>query len=76
MGQGFWENGCTAPPFFAPTLGHVKCSILHGDWRFQIFFKFFFPEFRVQLDLHIHPLGFLFLENLKSLKIPQDLLVL
>jgi hypothetical protein len=41
MGQGFWENGCTTPPFLklAPTLGSVKSCKLHGDWRFHFFSK-------------------------------------
>jgi hypothetical protein len=49
MGQGFWENGCTALKL-APTLGSVKCSIFHGDWRFHFFPNFVFTKFRVHLN--------------------------
>jgi hypothetical protein len=63
MGQGFWENGCIAPPFFAPTLGSVKCSIPHGDWRFHFFSNFIFLKFRVHLDLHIYHWDFGFMKN-------------
>jgi hypothetical protein len=38
----------------APTLGSVKSSICHGDWRFYFFSNFIFPKFGVHLDLHIH----------------------
>jgi hypothetical protein len=38
----------------APTLGSVKCSIPHGDWKFYFFSNFIFPKFRVHLDLHIY----------------------
>jgi hypothetical protein len=48
----------TAPPFFeacpAPTLGSVKCSIPHGDWRFHFFPNYDFPLFRIHLDLLIY----------------------
>jgi hypothetical protein len=56
MGQGFWENGCTIPPFFeaSPTLGSVKCSIAHGDSRSHFFPNFIFSKFRVSMDLHIY----------------------
>jgi hypothetical protein len=33
MGQGFWENGCTTPPFFE-ALGSANSSKIHGEWRF------------------------------------------
>jgi hypothetical protein len=36
-----------------PTLGSVKCSIPHGDWRFHFFSNLIFPKFIVHLDLHI-----------------------
>jgi hypothetical protein len=38
----------------APTLGSVKCSIPHGDWRFSFFSNFIFPKFRIHMDLHIY----------------------
>jgi hypothetical protein len=63
MGHGFWENGCTAPPFFEATLGSVKSCKLHGDWRFHFFSNFIFSKFRVQLDLHIYHLDFCFMKN-------------
>jgi hypothetical protein len=43
MGQGFWENGCTGPPFFeacpAPTLGSANSFKIHGEWRFHFFLE-------------------------------------
>jgi hypothetical protein len=69
MGQGFWENGYTTHPFFEATLGSVKSSIPHEDWRFTFFGILFFPKFRVHLDLHIHHWDFSFIKNcLKFLK--------
>jgi hypothetical protein len=53
MGQGFWENGCTTPPFFEATLGSANSSKLHGEWRFH-FFQKHFSKFRAYLDLHIY----------------------
>jgi hypothetical protein len=44
MGQGFWENGCTAPPFFEATLGSATSSKIHGEWRFHFFPKKKFPN--------------------------------
>jgi hypothetical protein len=65
MGQGFWENGCTAPPFFeaCPTLGSVQCSILRGDWRFHFFSIFIFSKLRVHLDFQIYRWDFGFMKN-------------
>jgi hypothetical protein len=39
MGQGFWENGCTAPPFFEALPLHFEVLILpkfmeSGDFTF------------------------------------------
>jgi hypothetical protein len=49
----FGRMGIQHPHFLklALTLGSVKCSICHGDWRFHFFSNFIFPEFRVYLDL-------------------------
>jgi hypothetical protein len=65
MGQGFWENGSHHPHFLklAPTLGSVKCSIPHGDWRFHFFLDFIFSKFRVHLDLYIYLWDFCFMKN-------------
>jgi hypothetical protein len=57
----------------APTLGSFQSSIPHGDWRFHFFSKINFPKFRVHLDLHIHCWDLCFM---RSLKIPEDMLVL
>jgi hypothetical protein len=76
MGQGFWKNGCTTPPFFEATLGSVKSSIPHGDWKFPFFSIFIFPKFRIHLDLHIYHRDFCFIKELRSLKNSQELLVL
>jgi hypothetical protein len=56
MGHGFWENRCTAPPFFEACPYTWKCKILQITWRLEIslFFNIFFPKFRVDLDLHIY----------------------
>jgi hypothetical protein len=56
MGQGFWKNGCTTPPFLklAPILGSVKSYKFLGDWRFHFFSKLFIRKFRLHLDLHIY----------------------
>jgi hypothetical protein len=56
MGQGFWENGCTTPPFLklVPTLGSANSSKIHGEWRFQFFPQFVFAKFSPHLDLHIY----------------------
>jgi hypothetical protein len=53
-----------------------KCKILHFPWRLEIsrFLGKKNPKFRVHLSYQ--QLGFLVHEKLKSLKIPQDLLVL
>jgi hypothetical protein len=53
------------PPQFlklAPTLGSVKCSIPHGNWKFHFFSNFIFAKFRVYLDLHIHHWNFCFMK--------------
>jgi hypothetical protein len=50
MGLPFWEDGCTAVPFFEPYPYIWK--IPHGTWRFQ-FFQIFFAKIRVHQDLHI-----------------------
>jgi hypothetical protein len=55
----FGRMGAHHPRFLklAPTLGSVKSSIPHGDWRFNFFSNFFSSKFRVQLDLHIYHWG-------------------
>jgi hypothetical protein len=52
----FGGMGVQHPHFLklVPTLGSVKCSILHRDWRFYFFSNFIFSEFRVHMDLHIY----------------------
>jgi hypothetical protein len=47
----------------APTLGSVKCSIPHGNWRFHFFPNFIFSKFRVHLDLYIYRWNFCFMKN-------------
>jgi hypothetical protein len=61
----FWRIGVQHPHFLklAPTLGSVKCFILHGDWRFHFFSNFIFSKFRVHLDLHIYCWDFGFMKN-------------
>jgi hypothetical protein len=78
MGQGFGRMDVHHPHFLkhAPTLGSVKSSICHEDWRFHFLSNFIFPKFRVHLDYHIYYWDFCFTKKLRSLKIPQDLLVL
>jgi hypothetical protein len=51
-----WEMGVQDPHFLklALILGSVKCSILHGDWKFLFFSNFIFPKFRIHMDLHIY----------------------
>jgi hypothetical protein len=63
--RAFGRIGVQHPHFLklAPILGSVKCSIFHGDWRFLLFFKFYFPKFRVHLDLHIYRWDFCFMKN-------------
>jgi hypothetical protein len=34
-------------------LGSVKCSILHGDWRFHFFSNFIFSTFRVHFGIFV-----------------------
>jgi hypothetical protein len=46
----------------APTLGSVKSSIPHGDWRFH-FFPRFFPKFRIHMDLQIYRWDFCVMKN-------------
>jgi hypothetical protein len=47
----------------ALTLGSVKSSIPHGNWRFHFFSNFIFAEFRVHLDLHIYRWDFCFMKK-------------
>jgi hypothetical protein len=47
----------------APTLGSVKSSIPHGDWKFHFFSNVVFPKFRVHLELHIYCWDFCFMTN-------------
>jgi hypothetical protein len=56
MGQGFWENGCTAPPLFeaCPTLGSANSFKIHGEWRFHFFPRKKIPKFRTPLNLRIY----------------------
>jgi hypothetical protein len=58
-----------------PTLGSVKFCIFHGDWRFHFFSNFIFLNLEYTWTF-ISTVGFLVHEILRSLKIPQDLLVL
>jgi hypothetical protein len=58
-----------------PTLGSVKSSIPHNIWRFYFLGNFIFPKFRVDLGPSYLPFGFLFHAKMRSLKIPQVLLV-
>jgi hypothetical protein len=53
MGQGFGEKH---PHFLklALTLGSIKCSIHHRDWRYYFFSNFIFSKFRIHLDLYIN----------------------
>jgi hypothetical protein len=64
MARALGRMGVQHPHFLklAPTLGSVKCSILHGDWRFYFFSNFIFDKFRVHLDLHIHCWDFCFMK--------------
>jgi hypothetical protein len=63
--RAFGRMGVQHPHFLklAPTLGSVKHSFPHGDWRFHFFSNFTFPESRVHLDLHIHRWDFRFTKN-------------
>jgi hypothetical protein len=69
----FGRMGVQYPHFLklAPTLGSVRFSIPHGDWRFYFFSNFIFHKFRIYSD----HLDLLFEKKLRSLKIPQELLV-
>jgi hypothetical protein len=62
MGQSFGTMGEQHPHFlkFAPTLGSVKCSILHRDWRFHFYI---FSKFRIHMDLHIYRWDFGFIKK-------------
>jgi hypothetical protein len=50
--RAFGRMGVQHPHFLklAPTLGSIKCSIPHRDWRFH-FFQILFFLIRVHLDL-------------------------
>jgi hypothetical protein len=63
--RAFGRMGVQHPHFLklAPTLGSVKSSIPHGDWRFHFFSNFFLSKFRVHLDLHIYCCNFGFMKN-------------
>jgi hypothetical protein len=47
----------------ACTLGSIKCSISHGDWRCHFFSNFIFSKFRVHMDLHIYHWDFGFMKD-------------
>jgi hypothetical protein len=74
MGQAFWENGCTTPPFFeaCPTLGSVESSIPHGAWRFLFFSNFLFAKIIGHLDLHIHCWDFNFIKKRNQKKFHKN----
>jgi hypothetical protein len=61
----FGRMGVQEPHFLklAPTLGSVKCSIPHGNWRFHFFSISHLKKFRVHLDLHIYRWDFCFMKN-------------
>jgi hypothetical protein len=62
----FGRMGAQEPHFLklaAPTLGSVKCSIPHGDWRFHFFSNFSFPKLGVHLNLHIYRWNFCLKKN-------------
>jgi hypothetical protein len=63
--RAFGKMGVQYPHFLklAPTLGSVKCSIPHGDWRFHFFSNFIFAKFKVHLDLHFYYWDFCFMKN-------------
>jgi hypothetical protein len=63
--RAFERMGIQHPHFLklALTLGSVKCSIPHGDWRFYFFQNVIFAKFRVHLDLHIYRWDFGFIKN-------------
>jgi hypothetical protein len=42
MGLAFWENGCTALPFFEPYPYTWKGEIFHISWSLEISFSFYF----------------------------------
>jgi hypothetical protein len=69
--RAFGRMGVQCPHFLklAPTLGSVKSSIPHGDWRFYFFSNFISPKFRVHLDLHVYRWNFCFMgsQSLMSL---------
>jgi hypothetical protein len=55
MGLAFWENGCTAPPFFEPCPYTWEGEIFQSSWSLEIsLFSNFFAKIRVHMDLHIH----------------------
>jgi hypothetical protein len=65
MGQGFWKNGCTAPPFFEACPYTWKCKILQITWKLEIspFSNLDFSKFRLHLDPHIYCSDFCFMKN-------------
>jgi hypothetical protein len=63
--MAFGRMGVQHPHFLklTPTLGSVKCSIPHGDWKFRFFSNFVFLKFRVHLDLYIYHWDFCLMKN-------------
>jgi hypothetical protein len=74
MGHGFWENGCTTPPFFEACPYTWKCYNFHSSWKLEIsiFLQKKNTEIRGYLDLHIHHWDFCFMKKCNHKKFHKN----